>query len=102
MSPLPPRRAARAARGAAQRAARGSAVGADLAGGGHRGRGVSRRAAAGPDDLGADVTPTEGAIAACAGAAVVYQCAQPKYGRWAEEFPGLTRTILAGVEAAGA
>jgi nucleoside-diphosphate-sugar epimerase len=80
----------------------GSAVVAELTARGHRVRAVSRGAAAGPNDFRADVTSTDGAIAACAGAAVVYQCAQPKYERWAEEFPGLTRTILTGVEAAGA
>ncbi|WP_238005409.1 NAD-dependent epimerase/dehydratase family protein [Dactylosporangium sp. AC04546] len=80
----------------------GSAVVAELTAGGHRVRAVSRGAGSGPGDFRADVTTTEGAIAACAGAAVVYQCAQPEYGRWAEEFPGLTRTILTGVEAAGA
>jgi nucleoside-diphosphate-sugar epimerase len=80
----------------------GSAVVAELTARGHRVRAVSRSAATGPDGFRADVTTTGGAIAACEGAAVVYQCAQPKYERWAEEFPGLTRTVLTGVEAAGA
>ncbi|MDR8413268.1 NAD-dependent epimerase/dehydratase family protein [Nonomuraea sp. 3-1Str] len=80
----------------------GSAVVAELTARGHQVRAVSRSAASGPGDLRADVTTTEGAIAACQDAAVVYQCAQPKYERWAEEFPGLIRTILTGVEAAGA
>ncbi|MEV1245264.1 NAD-dependent epimerase/dehydratase family protein [Nonomuraea sp. NPDC050022] len=80
----------------------GSAVVAELTARGHRVRAVSRGAASGRDGLRADVTTTEGALAACQGAAVVYQCAQPKYERWAEEFPGLIRTILTGVEAAGA
>jgi nucleoside-diphosphate-sugar epimerase len=30
------------------------------------------------------------------GAAVVYQCAQPEYHRWAEEFPALQASILEG------
>jgi nucleoside-diphosphate-sugar epimerase len=80
----------------------GSAVVAELTARGHRVRAVSRGAAGGPRDLRADVTTTEGAVAACRDAAVVYQCAQPKYGRWAEEFPALTRTVLAGAQAAGA
>jgi nucleoside-diphosphate-sugar epimerase len=80
----------------------GSAVVSELTARGHRVRAVSRGAATGPHDLRADVTTTEGAIAACEGAEVVYQCAQPKYERWVKEFSGLTRTVLSGVEAAGA
>lgn len=80
----------------------GAAVVAELTTRGHRVRAVSRSATTGPNDFGADVTTTEGAVAACEDAAVVYQCAQPPYGRWAKEFAGLTRTVLAGVEAAGA
>lgn len=33
------------------------------------------------------------------GAAVVYQCAQPAYHRWAEEFPALQESILEGAAA---
>ncbi|GEM84829.1 NAD-dependent epimerase/dehydratase family protein [Meiothermus hypogaeus] len=33
------------------------------------------------------------------GAAVVYQCAQPAYHRWAEEFPALQASILEGAAA---
>ncbi|WP_433237153.1 NAD-dependent epimerase/dehydratase family protein [Streptosporangium sp. CA-135522] len=80
----------------------GSAVVAELTARGHLVRAVSRSAATGPHGFRADVTTTDGAIAACEGAAVVYQCAQPKYERWTDEFPGLTRTVLTGVEAAGA
>ncbi|SDL45436.1 Nucleoside-diphosphate-sugar epimerase [Glycomyces sambucus] len=79
----------------------GSAVAAELAARGHRVRAVSRRAE-GPDALAADVTTPEGAAAACEGAAVVYQCAQPPYAKWAAEFPGFTDTVLSGVERAGA
>ena len=80
----------------------GSAVVAELTARGHRVRAVSRGAAFSRHDVRANVTTREGALAACQGATVVYQCAQPKYDRWAEEFPGLIRTILSGVEAAGA
>jgi nucleoside-diphosphate-sugar epimerase len=38
----------------------------------------------------------------CAGATVVYQCAQPAYTRWVEEFPKLQATIIEGAAAAGA
>jgi nucleoside-diphosphate-sugar epimerase len=91
----------------------GKAVVAELTARGHRVRAVSRnasgphgraglRAETSAEIMSADVTTADGAIAACAGAAVVYQCAAPAYGRWAAEFPDLTRAVLTGVEAAGA
>ncbi len=46
-----------------------------------------------------DATSTR---AVCAGAAVVYQCAQPAYTAWPAQFPALQAGILAGGEAAGA
>lgn len=76
----------------------GSAVVAELTSRGHRVRAVGRAGG----EVRADVGTVEGATAACAGAGVVYQCAQPPYARWAEDFPGFTRAVLAGVEAAGA
>ncbi|GLZ77147.1 epimerase [Actinorhabdospora filicis] len=76
----------------------GSAVAAELGARGHRVRAVSR----GGPGVRADVGTVEGATAACAGADVVYQCAQPPYARWAAEFPAFTRAVLAGVAAAGA
>lgn len=79
----------------------GSAVVAELTARGHQVRAVSR-SATGPQGLRADVATVEGAIAACADAAVVYQCAQPKYANWVGEFPAFTRAVLAGVEAARA
>ncbi len=38
----------------------------------------------------------------CAGAAVVYQCAQPGYAHWPEQFPALQAGVMAGAAAAGA
>jgi nucleoside-diphosphate-sugar epimerase len=38
----------------------------------------------------------------CAGASVVYQCAQPQYWEWAEKFPPLQASILEGAASAGA
>lgn len=38
----------------------------------------------------------------CAGAAVVYQCAQPAYTAWVRQFPALQAGVLAGAEATGA
>ena len=50
----------------------------------------------------ADVSTPEGADAAVAGADVVFQCSQPPYHRWPEEFPALQRSIVGAVERAGA
>ncbi|MEU6247139.1 NAD-dependent epimerase/dehydratase family protein [Glycomyces sp. NPDC047010] len=79
----------------------GGAVADELRARGHRVRAVSR-SGGGPDGHAADVTTPEGAADACEGAAVVYQCAQPPYARWAEEFPGFTDAVLTAVERAGA
>jgi nucleoside-diphosphate-sugar epimerase len=42
------------------------------------------------------------AAALVAGAAAVYQCAQPQYHEWVEKFPPLQESILAATTAAGA
>jgi len=69
-------------------------------------RAVSRRGHAPPERgvevLAADVTTADGVRQACTGAAVVYQCAQPAYHRWSQEFPWLTASVLDGVAKAGA
>lgn len=84
----------------------GSAVVRGLVHRGHRVRAVQRREAAdlpaGAGLLRADVSTAEGAHAACAGAAVVYHCAQPAYHRWPQEFPALTDAVAEGAAAAGA
>lgn len=79
----------------------GSAVVAELTSRGRDVRAVSRHAE-GPQGLKADITTAEGAAAACEGAAVVYQCAQPPYAQWATDFVGLTDTVLSAAERAGA
>ncbi|WP_205325108.1 NAD-dependent epimerase/dehydratase family protein [Glycomyces sp. YM15] len=79
----------------------GRAVVAELTARGHEVRAVSRNAE-GPQGFRADITTAEGAAAACAGAAVVYQCAQPPYAEWAKEFVGFADTVLTGVEKSGA
>ncbi|MFC4338014.1 NAD-dependent epimerase/dehydratase family protein [Salininema proteolyticum] len=79
----------------------GRALVAELSSRGHRVRAVSRNAE-GPEAVRADISTPEGARAACAGASVVYQCAQPPLREWASRFPELTRSVLAGAEAAGA
>jgi nucleoside-diphosphate-sugar epimerase len=86
--------------------ATGGAVVRELARRGHRVRAVNRAgdadAPAGVERLAADVATDEGAKTACAGAAVVYHCAQPPYTRWPQEFPPLTDAIAAGAADAGA
>ena len=84
----------------------GNALVRELAGRGLRVRAVSRdgraRVPDGVEACAVDLTRPEGAARACADAAVVYHCAQPRYTRWAEEFPALNATIVAAVTEAGA
>jgi nucleoside-diphosphate-sugar epimerase len=54
------------------------------------------------EQVAADVATPDGARRACAGAAVVYHCAQPPYTKWVELFPPLTRAVLDGTAEAGA
>ena len=84
----------------------GNAVVWELAGPGLRVRAKTRdgraRVPDGVEAFAADLTRPEGAACACADAAVVYHCAQPRYTRWAEEFPALNASIVAAVTEAGA
>jgi len=84
----------------------GRAVVAELAARGLPVRAVNRRgnadAPSGVERVAADITTAEGAASACAGAAVVYHCAQPAYTRWAAEFPAMNETVIAAAAAAGA
>jgi nucleoside-diphosphate-sugar epimerase len=57
---------------------------------------------AGVEQVAADIAEPDGARRACAGAAVVYHCAQPPYTKWVELFPPLTRTVLDGAADAAA
>ena len=79
----------------------GNAVVSELARRGLLVRAVSRDGRARiPDGVqvcAADLSRPEDAARACADAAVVYQCVQPRYTRWAEEFPALNATIVAAV-----
>jgi len=65
----------------------------ELAGRGVPVRAVNRSGSAGVPDgvevLGGDVSDGEFAVRAATGAAVVYQCLNPAYHRWAEDFPAL-------------
>ena len=56
----------------------------------------------GADAVRADVSEPDEAKRALADAGVVYQCSQPEYHRWPEEFPQLQTSILVGAEQAGA
>jgi nucleoside-diphosphate-sugar epimerase len=50
----------------------------------------------------ADLTDPAGLAGALAGAAVVFQCAQPPYHRWPEQFPALQASAVDAVAASGA
>jgi nucleoside-diphosphate-sugar epimerase len=49
-----------------------------------------------------DVTDPDALAAAIAGADVVFQCAQPAYHRWVEEFPLFQRNVVDACERSGA
>jgi nucleoside-diphosphate-sugar epimerase len=77
------------------------------AGSGHRVRLVNRsghapEAPRGAEVVAADASDPAAARRAAAGAAVVYQCAQPPYTAWPERFPPLQAAILRAAAAAGA
>ena len=90
----------------------GGAIVRELVGQGRRVRAVTRGGNAAAsygtippasfEDVAADVTEREQLRRALEGAAVVFHCAQPAYTRWAQEFPAMTRGILAATAEAGA
>ncbi len=84
----------------------GSAVLVELARRELLARGVTRTGAGyqpeGAELVGADVTDAEALAAALVGATVVYQCAQPPYTRWPQEFPEMNRRIIDATAAVGA
>lgn len=57
---------------------------------------------AGANSAQADLAKPEDAKSVLSGASVVFQCSQPPYDRWEEEFPVLQHSILASCEASGA
>ena len=74
---------------------------------GHRVRLISRSGKMESTPAGAEVVAADALNPAqirplVAGAAAVYQCAQPEYHRWAEEFPALQSAILERASEAGA
>jgi nucleoside-diphosphate-sugar epimerase len=82
----------------------GRAVVAELVAGGHRPTIVTRSGTQVPGAVAhrADVTDPAALRQALDGADVVYQCAQPEYHRWAEEFPALQAGIVDAVADCGA
>ena len=56
----------------------------------------------GVEQVAADVATPDGARRACAGAAVVYHCAQPDYTKWVDVVPAADRAVLDGTAEAGA
>ena len=83
----------------------GSAVLAELVERGIPARGVSRSGSGfnpGAELVAADVRDPDALGRALEGAAVVYQCAQPVYTRWPQEFPQMNRTVMVAAAAAAA
>ncbi|MFF2550528.1 NAD-dependent epimerase/dehydratase family protein [Nocardia sp. NPDC058058] len=84
----------------------GTATALRLATGGERVRLLTRHGS-GPDHPGitriaADATDAAALAGHCAGASAVYQCAQPAYHRWPQEFPALHRAVLTAAESSDA
>lgn len=65
---------------------------------------VTRSGAAVPGAIArqGDITDPDQAASALAGAQVVFQCAQPEYHRWPQEFPALQAAVVDAAAAAGA
>jgi nucleoside-diphosphate-sugar epimerase len=83
----------------------GRAVASELVERGEQVRLLSRHgdaAVAGAESVAADATVPADLDRAFVGASVVYQCSQPEYTRWAQEFPQLQRGILNAAVRAGA
>ncbi|MCU0260325.1 MAG: NAD-dependent epimerase/dehydratase family protein [Ilumatobacteraceae bacterium] len=82
----------------------GRAVVAELVGRGVRPVVVTRGGATveGADAATADLADPSAARRVLGGAAVVYQCAQPAYHRWPQEFPGLQRSIVDAIRGSDA
>ncbi|MFE3191079.1 NAD-dependent epimerase/dehydratase family protein [Nocardia sp. NPDC059240] len=84
----------------------GSATARLLAARGERVRVISRTGS-GPEDpaierIAADAGDPAALTAHCADATALYQCAQPAYHRWPQDFPALHRSILTAAERSNA
>lgn len=84
----------------------GTATARELAARGARVRVVTRRGGAPALDaveaVAADASDRERLTELCRGAAALYNCANPPYHRWAEEWPPIASSLLATAEATGA
>jgi nucleoside-diphosphate-sugar epimerase len=84
----------------------GRAIARRLLAQGQRVRIVTRMSApeglVGAEHLRADLMTAEGAMAACAGAGVIFHGAAPAYHRWVAEFPMLQDNIIAAAGHSGA
>jgi nucleoside-diphosphate-sugar epimerase len=83
----------------------GSAVVRELLHRDHRVRAVHKESGRVPDaceQVRADLLSPWDARVACAGATVVYHCAQPDAANWHREFPAMTRSVLHTAGDAGA
>ncbi len=82
----------------------GRAVAEALVARGHPVRIVSRTGTGvpGAEAVAADLHDPAQAIAACAGAGAVFQCAAPPYHRWPDLFPGLQDNAIRAAARAGA
>lgn len=84
----------------------GLALVEELAASGRSVRAVNRSGRAevpeGVEVCGGDMTEPTFAADALKGAAVVYQCLNPPYHRWAEEFPGLQEAAVKSARSVGA
>lgn len=81
----------------------GRAVTDRLIGRGDRPTVISRSGTAipGAQAVAADISDPSAAKELLSGSSVVFQCAQPPYHRWVEDFPTLQRSVLDGCEAGG-
>ncbi len=84
----------------------GSGVARLLAGQGRRVR-IVTRSGSGPDDIEADRVASDAADAQAmathaAGAAAIYNCANPPYHRWAAMWPPIAESLLHAAETSGA
>lgn len=65
-------------------------------------RSGSARVPAGVEVIAGDVSDRDFAVRAAAGAAVIYQCLNPAYHRWAEDFPALQDSAIHAAQGADA
>jgi nucleoside-diphosphate-sugar epimerase len=83
----------------------GRAVAAQLAERGHRVRVVTRSGAGLGDrveSVAADASDAAAMVRLTAGAAALYDCANPPYHRWPQDWPPIAASLLAATEANGA